>query len=57
MKKSKKIKKEIEDLKKNNFSTKRVVAPKLEKIIYKSFKILDHGLNYGLLFSLFKFFG
>ena len=43
MKKSNKIKKEIENLEKNDFSTKRVVAPKLEKIMYKSFKILDHG--------------
>ncbi len=43
MNKSNKIKKEIENLEKNDFSTKRVVAPKLEKIMYKSFKILDHG--------------
>ena len=43
MKRSNKIKKEIENLEKNDFSTKRVVAPKLEKIMYKSFKILDHG--------------
>ncbi len=38
-----KIQKEIESITKNNFSTKRVTVPKLEKILYKSFKALDHG--------------
>ena len=43
MKKNNKIQKEIDSVSKNNFFTKRVVAPKLEKVLYKSFKALDHG--------------
>ena len=37
------IKTEIEKLRNNDFSTKRVTVKALEKILYKSFKILDHG--------------
>ena len=43
MKKNRKIQKEIDSISKNKFLTKRVVAPKLEKVLYKSFKALDHG--------------
>ena len=43
MKKKNKIKTEIENLRNNDFSTKRVTVKALEKILYKSFKILDHG--------------
>ena len=43
MKKNQKIQKEIDSVSKNKFLTKRVVAPKLEKVLYKSFKALDHG--------------
>ena len=42
MKKKNQIKTEIEKLRNNDFSTKRVTVKALEKI-YKSFKILDHG--------------
>ncbi len=35
--------KEIETVRKNNFSTKRVTVKKLEEILYKSFSVLDHG--------------
>ena len=41
-----KIKKNNDDLKKilnSNFTTKRATVSKLEKILYKPFKILDHG--------------
>jgi len=34
---------EIERVRKNNFSTRRVTVKKLENILYKSFKALDHG--------------
>ena len=34
---------EIEKLRKNNFSTKRVTVQGLERQLYKSFKVLDHG--------------
>ena len=34
---------EIEKLRKNSFSTKRVTVKGLEKELYKSFKVLDHG--------------
>ena len=43
MKNNQRIQKEIESVSKNNFLTKRVIAPKLEKILYKSYKVLDHG--------------
>ena len=43
MKKNQKIQKEIDSISKNKFLTKRVIAPKLEKVLYKSFKALDHG--------------
>ena len=43
MKKKNQIKTEIEKLRNNDFSTKRVTVKALEKILYKSFKILDHG--------------
>ncbi len=43
MKKRNQIKTEIEKLRSNDFSTKRVTVKALEKILYKSFKILDHG--------------
>ncbi len=43
MKKRNQIKTEIEKLRNNDFSTKRVTVKALEKILYKSFKILDHG--------------
>ena len=44
MKKKNQIKTEIEKLRNNDFSTKRVTVKALEKILYKSFKILDHGV-------------
>ena len=34
---------EIEKLRKNNFSTKRVTVQGLESQLYKSFRVLDHG--------------
>ena len=34
---------EIEKVRKINFSTRRVTVTKIEKILYKSFKVLDHG--------------
>ncbi len=34
---------EIDEVRKNNFSTRRVTVKKLENILYKSFKVLDHG--------------
>ena len=34
---------EIEKIRKNDFSTKRATVKKLENILYKSFKVLDHG--------------
>ena len=43
MKKKNQIKSEIEKLRNNDFSTKRVTVKALEKILYKSFKIFDHG--------------
>ncbi len=43
MKKKNQIKTEIEKLRNNDFSTKRVTVKALEKILYRSFKILDHG--------------
>ncbi len=43
MKKKNQIKTEIEKLRSNNFTTKRATVNALEKILYKSFKILDHG--------------
>ena len=43
MKKKSQAQIEIEQLRKNNFSTKRATVKNLEKILYKSFKILDHG--------------
>ena len=43
MNKRNQIKNEIEKLRNNDFSTKRVTVKALEKILYKSFKILDHG--------------
>jgi len=43
MKRNQRIQKEIDNVSKNNFLTKRVIAPKLEKVLYKSFKALDHG--------------
>ena len=38
MKKKNQIKTEIEKLRNNDFSTKRVTVKALEKILYKSFK-------------------
>ena len=43
MKKKSQAQIEIEQLRKNNFSTKRATVKKLEKILYKSFKVLDYG--------------
>jgi len=43
MKKKNKIKTEIEKLRNSDFSTKRATVKALERILYKSFKILDHG--------------
>ena len=43
MKKRNQIQTEIEKLRNNDFSTKRATVKALEKILYKSFKILDHG--------------
>ncbi len=43
MKKKSKAQIEIEQLRKNNFSTKRATVKNLEKILYKSFKVLDYG--------------
>ena len=37
------IKTEIEKLRNRDFSTKRATVKALERILYKSFKILDHG--------------
>ena len=34
---------DIEKVRKNNFSTRRVTVKKVEKILYQSFKVLDHG--------------
>ncbi len=34
---------EIEKVRKNKFSTRRATVSRLEKILYKSFKVLDHG--------------
>ena len=36
-------KKEIDNILKNKFVTKRVTVNKLEKILYKTFNVLDHG--------------
>ena len=33
---------DIEKVRKNNFSTRRVTVKKVEKILYQSFKVLDH---------------
>ena len=43
MKKRNQIQTEIAKLRNNDFSTKRATVKALEKILYKSFKILDHG--------------
>ena len=43
MKKNTKIIDETESLRKNNFLTNRVTVKKLEKILYKKFKVLDKG--------------
>ena len=43
MKKKSEQELEIETLRKINFSTRRVTVTKIEKILYKSFKVLDHG--------------
>ena len=43
MKKKSEQKLEIEKVRKINFSTRRVTVTKIEKILYKSFKVLDHG--------------
>ena len=43
MKKNQKIQKEIDSVSRNKFLTKRVISPQLEKVLYKSFKALDHG--------------
>ena len=34
---------EIKDLQSQNNKTKRVVAPKLEEVLYEALPILDHG--------------
>ncbi len=34
---------EIEKIRKNSFLTKRATVKKLEKVLYKSYKVLDHG--------------
>ena len=34
---------DIQKVRKNNFSTRRVTVKKVEKILYQSFKVLDHG--------------
>ena len=43
MNKKNQIKTEIEKLRNRDFSTKRATVKALERILYKSFKILDHG--------------
>ncbi len=43
MKKKSQNQREIDEVRKNNFSTKRATVKNLEKILYKSFKVLDHG--------------
>ena len=43
MKKKSKAQIEIEQVRKNSFSTKRATVKNLEKILYKSFKVLYHG--------------
>ena len=43
MKKKSEQELEIEKVRKINFSTRRVTVTKIEKILYKSFKVLDHG--------------
>ena len=43
MKKNLNNKKEIDNILKNKFVTKRVTVNKLEKILYKTFNVLDHG--------------
>ncbi len=43
MKKKSEQELEIEKIRKTNFSTRRVTVTKIEKILYKSFKVLDHG--------------
>ena len=43
MKKKSEQELETETLRKINFSTRRVTVTKIEKILYKSFKVLDHG--------------
>ena len=43
MKKKSQEQKDIEKVRKNNFSTKRVTVKSLENILYKSFKVLDQG--------------
>ena len=50
MKKKSEQKLEIEKVRKINFSTRRVTVTKIEKILYKSFKVLDHGLiTWGMI--------
>ena len=43
MKLTKEQNKEIKDLQAQNNTTKRVIAPKLEEILYEALPILDHG--------------
>ena len=43
MKLTKEQEKEIKDQQKQQSSTKRVTAPKLEEILYEAIPILDHG--------------
>ena len=45
-----KKKSDIKDIKKiinSEFKTKRVTANKLDKVLYKPFKVLDHGFVMG----------
>ena len=43
MKLTKEQQKEINDLRSQEFKTKRVTAPELEKILFEAIPILDHG--------------
>ena len=43
MKLTKEQSQEIKDQQQQNYQTKRVTAPELEKILYEAISILDHG--------------
>ena len=43
MKLTKEQKKEITEQQSQNYNTKRVTSPELEKILYEALPVLDHG--------------